>query len=683
VHRAGLLLVACLPALGVRAAEPGAPTQLTEVLSPWIVTDTRLRPETMPVRAGGLMPEQTWSGRAVGTLAEAFRDVPGAIMQESHGGFEPPRISIRGSGLQSAPSSRGVLLLLDRVPFGLADGSFNSALLDPLVADHLEVQRGLDGWRAAPATAGGALDLRLSPVAKPDASLRVEAGSYDAWRVRGAAAAVHDGLGATGGFSLAQHEGFREHNAQKRTVVFGALERAFAPDGQARFGVYHAQLRYEVPGPLTLAAAALTPDSISADVRRDLPRRTSEITRAALSAARGNEAAAVDFDAGFSHTTDELRQLQANGVTASRSDDLYLNGGYTRRFTAGATAHQLRLEGRAARGWREQRRSLNESGQVGALFARDGLAPTTTTLLAEDAFTLAPRLVATAGLARVDARRDIHDRFNVGPTTTQELSTGATLPSASVRWRFARESVAFVSYSTAAEPATFDDLIFVTGAHPALGRRSQRLATQRAATWEIGGRGRSGPLTWDAAVYHAEWHNEILRLADPRGLPRGAVNAGPTTHDGVELSARWLLIERPWRVALQSTAAWTSFTFDDDPVYGQNRLAGVPPHFGTAELTVDFPRGGFGAIGTDWSAGATRVDHAGRLQYGGQALTHVRGGWRYAPYWTIFIEVQNVFDRNTIASTAGLLDLARNPPVTAIFLPAPGRAVTLGVEWRH
>jgi iron complex outermembrane receptor protein len=161
------------------------------------------------------------------------------------------------------------------------------------------------------------------------------------------------------------------------------------------------------------------------------------------------------------------------------------------------------------------------------------------------------------------------------------------------------------------------------------------------------------------------------------------VNASPTTHDGIETSARWLLFERPVRLSLNATAAWTHFVFDGDPVYGTDRLAGNPPQLGTAELLLEAPDGAFLGAGVDWTAGATPVDHANKLAYGGQARTHVRAGWRYAPYWTFFVEVQNLFNRTTIASTAGVLDLARNPAATSIFLPAPGRSVVLGAEWKR
>ena len=136
------------------------------------------------------------------------------------------------------------------------------------------------------------------------------------------------------------------------------------------------------------------------------------------------------------------------------------------------------------------------------------------------------------------------------------------------------------------------------------------------------------------------------------------------------------------RLSLTASAVWTRFTFDRDPVYGAARLAGFPPHLGAAEILAEYPRSFFAGIGVDWTQGDTRVDHAGRLRYGGRTLAHARLGWRSAPYWTLFVDVRNAFDRASIASTAGMLDLARNPAATAIFLPAPGRAWTIGVEWQ-
>lgn len=119
-----------------------------------------LTPSRPTTPASALLTRESWAGRGITTLADALGRVPGVIMLESHGGFEPPKLSLRGSGLQSAPVSRGVALLRDGLPLGLADGSFNAAMFDPQLGGSIAVQRGLDAWRASPAALGGAFDLR-------------------------------------------------------------------------------------------------------------------------------------------------------------------------------------------------------------------------------------------------------------------------------------------------------------------------------------------------------------------------------------------------------------------------------------------------------------------------------------------------------------------------------------------
>jgi outer membrane receptor protein involved in Fe transport len=69
--------------------------------------------------------------------------------------------------------------------------------------------------------------------------------------------------------------------------------------------------------------------------------------------------------------------------------------------------------------------------------------------------------------------------------------------------------------------------------------------------------------------------------------------------------------------------------------------------------------------------------------YDGHTLGHIRIGWRPQARLLVFAAVRNVFDRRHIASTAGVLDLARNPSATSLFLPGPGRAFTFGLEWKR
>jgi iron complex outermembrane receptor protein len=267
-------------------------------------------------------------------------------------------------------------------------------------------------------------------------------------------------------------------------------------------------------------------------------------------------------------------------------------------------------------------------------------------------------------------------------STTLDLRQSAKLAAASLQWSPTTAQIVFTRLTQTAEPPTFDDLLFVSGTYPNLSRRSQVLQCQRATTFELSTRGQYGPIECDISAYRSEWRNEILRLADARGQPRGAVNAGPTLHTGIESSVRWKIYDQSQRITLSAQSVLNRFTFDDDPVFGYNRLAGVPPYSGSADLLYENPGGLFAGCGLNWTAGRTLIDHAGRMAYGGHALTNLRVGWRHSKVWSLYAEVRNIFDRRTIASTAGVLDVARNPTATSVFLPGNGRAFAVGFEWR-
>ena len=543
------------------------------------------------------------------------------------------------------------------------------------------MQRGLDAWRAAPAALGGAFDLQSAR--ETGTVLHTEAGSFGAWRARATAgAALRPDLFGSASLSFARQDGYRPFNSQERIAFDASLRQALAHGAEVALNLYHARPKYDVPGPLTLAAALAAPRSVSTDVLRDRPSRESEFWRvAATYSSHGTER---EFDAGVSlaRTDDRFQQLQANGYSLSLSDDAAARASFAQRFTTGGLRQQARVTALATRGWRDLRRFRNDSGAIGPLFGRDGLYATTASLALEDSVALTQALSLTLAAAHVSARRDIVDRL-APAHTSQPLGFATTVPQASLRWSASHDFALFAGVSRAVEPPTFDDLLFVSCTYPNLSRRSQILRAQRATTWEIGARGQRAALAWDVTVYRAAWTDEILRLADAKGAALGAVNASPTRHEGIEASARWRLVDGPHRLTLNTSLVWTHFTFTGDPVFGRNRLAGVPPFLGSAELLFEVPRGFFGALGTDRTDGRIPVDHGGRMTYDGRTLFHARAGWRVGEAWSVFLDARNLLDRRYVVSTAGVLDLVRNPAATAIFLPGIGRSVTCGFEWRH
>jgi len=667
-----------------RAGEPAEEAPV--VLPPWVITEVTARPLQTPrsdwfaatLGPTAVIRADAWSGRSVATLAEALRLTPGVMLQESFGGFEPPRLSIRGSGLESAPTSRGVALLVDGMPLARADGSFHAGLFDPRLFPRLEVFRGTLHMALTPAALGGVLHAasRVEP-GERGTTVRAEAGAFGARR----AALAYAGPGVWAALARTEANGWREHSAQERTALDAAWTLPVARRLTIEFSVYAAAADYEVPGPLTLSDALSRPRAVTAAVWRDLPRRRSDVVRPAVQLQHTDAAGGVVLGLGGQRLHDDFYQLQANGETDAVSTDLTTHATWTRRVTAGAQEHRLLVRATYSAGTNRIDRYLNDRSLRGARFAAYDARAATAALSVEDLVWVSPAVAVGAGASVLRAGRDLVDRAP-NPSMARRLRYSDMSPRAGVTWR-ASDAVSWqAAVSRGVEPPTFDDLVAVAGTYPNVSVGSRELRAQRATTVEAGGRGRAGRWSWSVTTYHAVWSDEILRLADAAGLPRGAVNAGRTHHDGVESEVRWATSSGAQRWTVAAVSNLGRFRFDRDPVYGNHRIAGAPPHTGGVEAGYAYAGGGFAAVETIWAAGRTPVDHAGLLGYGGQGVVNGRIGWRWDRRFTVFLSGSNLLDRIYPASTAGVLDRARTPATTTIFLPAVGRGFSLGLEWK-
>jgi iron complex outermembrane receptor protein len=117
----------------------------TPLLSP---SATRLR-QQLERTPGGVNLVAPQEKVRLNTLQDAIGGEPGIVVQEFFGGQDQPRLNIRGSGIQSNPVNRGVLLLQDGLPLNEADGSFVISTLEPRNSALVSVRRGANAQSAA------------------------------------------------------------------------------------------------------------------------------------------------------------------------------------------------------------------------------------------------------------------------------------------------------------------------------------------------------------------------------------------------------------------------------------------------------------------------------------------------------------------------------------------------------
>ena len=177
-------------------------------------------------------------------------------------------------------------------------------------------------------------------------------------------------------------------------------------------------------------------------------------------------------------------------------------------------------------------------------------------------------------------------------------------------------------------------------------------------------------------TYYSWVENELLSLRDATGASLGAINADETTHFGVELGLTAGLADR-----LVGRLAYTyqDFRFNDDPVRGNNRLAGAPRHIINATLSYQLTEDWLLSASLKWVPDRTPVDNMNTLWADPYEVVDLRTEYRINENVSVYGEITNLFDE-TYASSTLIVDQARADQTA--FLPGDGRGFYLGVKSR-
>lgn len=686
--RMRLVIVGLAALVGVRLAAQDAATDLDESLSlsPLVV---KARRDRAADEVGGIealatdAPLEPTSER----IADLFQRVPGLITQDSFGGFDPPRLAVRGSGIQSAPTSRGLMIFFNGMPLNFADGSFNLTLLESAWMESADLIRGPAA--GVPALGGSLVLDSAADLFVPGWSARAAYGSDETAALSASGAGKTGELALHGRAAYSSTEGWRPHSNQERECVFAAVRRALGADVDLTIQVLGSRPWYEVPGPLTKEVALTNPEAPVPAVMRDLPSRETDYIQFSARATKRWTDSRVSLTLGGVGFHDEFRQLAANGISVTDAGEAYLGFSAEKDWGAAKVWNLLdqrtRVNFLLQSGWWDASRYRNDHGNKGALIGVEDLQPLTLTTAVEHRVALAADQHLEFGGSVLTAKRGINDRFAPGPGVVPvDLGFSGSRFAPRVAWSWSPLAAATVvlSWARSYEPPTYNDLLYTASTPKGIVLRSAPLDWQRADSYEISAHGRYERFSWSGAIYHALWRDEFLRLANADGSSRGTVNADRTIHNGFESAVEWeLLRDADTALSFWSTYNYSNARFDDDPVYGDRKIAGVPPHIGAVGLRAEAFGGWFVVPGVQWRAGETYADHANTAGYGGCGLWSVEIGRRKPGHWSMSIAVQNIFDTGTIASTAGVLDRAPAPRNTAIYLPAPERSVACRLEY--
>ncbi|BEP94507.1 TonB-dependent receptor [Acidovorax sp. A79] len=662
--------------------------------------------DTSPVRAsvaaerqrlarvpGGTHLVEPQKETRLATLRDALDYQPGIVIQDFFGGTDQPRLSIRGSGIQSNPVNRGVLLLQDGLPLNEADGSFIIGLVEPRNAALVSVRRGANTLSPGATTLGGELDFQSLTGVDGRGQVRAEAGSFGRQGLQAAVGTRGEQWDARLSVSGDRFDGYRRHSASQRDAVHANI--GFLGDGGFENRTYFSwtDLAFQIPTVIPKDRIASNPRGVMGDgatpqdqllnvYKRD-PRREATQWRLANRSRWGSEA---------------LRQEV--GVYWQDTEDLFNNQTHYTVSGTRTTGAQWQASGRPAGeagplGWRTalawsrssmERDLFATSPANGTRLQRFGaydLTANNLQALAGADWRVAPQWTLVGHLQWSRQSRDAASR-TAGAGLDQQW-TFAT-PKVGVNWNLTPATRWWANLSRSHEAPTFWEILGATVAPNSPATASSeliRLSMQRATTTEMGGQGRwgdgTGAVQWTAAVYRSQVAGELISTTDANGIKVGTYNyAGGTRHQGVEagLSGSWPLATG----ALDWRGSWTysDLRFKGGE-YAGKRIAGVPRHLLNAEVLW---RVGDWRLGPNlrWMPTSTPTDHANTAgaEQDAYALLGVKLEWRNGP-WTAYLQAENVTDRRYASSYA-----VRNRATAAQpgYLPGLGRSVAAGMSYQ-
>lgn len=618
-----------------------------------------------------VIPDTAFKNTPVQHIKDILGYVPGVITQTRMG--DDARVSIRGSGLSRAYGARGIAVYLDGIPMNTSDGLVDFFEIDPSAYRYVEVYKGANALRYGANALGGAINL-VTPTGR-DASLfdgRIDVGSFGYVKGQASTGGVSGALDYFATVSAQRIDGYRDHsdgNALRGNLNIGYR---IAPNVETRFYVTGASTNQRIPGEMSRDDALNSPRSANPEwVRQDQQRNVDSIRIANKTTVR-LEQTVVEFGAFYNwrHVDHPIYQyldytVDDYGGFVRAVDDRSL-GGVRNRLIVGANIHN---------GTNDTEQFINLAGAVkGDLASSMVDRSENISLYAENSLFVRPNLALIAGVQYLHASRDRRDRFLSNGDQSGRKSYNLWSPRFGILWNARPDVQIFANISRSAEVPSYDANIF-----PA----NLDMKAQRATTYEIGTRGRSGGIGWDISLYRSEIRNELQCLTTAPWALCSTINADRTVHQGIEagLDATLPVSAFTQGDSLALTAAYTysDFFFDDDAIYGNNRIPGVPKHYLRAEMLYKHPSGLYAGPNVEWAPSHYFADNTNSLTVDPYTLLNFKAGFDADKRWSVYIEARNLTDKCYIATVA-IAGVANTE--SEIFNPGIGRAVYGGLRFK-
>lgn len=646
------------------------------------IEETRRLMRNIPGAVALLEPARIRQSRQA-TFGDVLRLTPGVFVQPRFGAADEAQFSIRGSGLRNNFHLRGVNILMNGMPYRLADGFTDFETLELLNMESIEVYKGANALRYGGSTLGGAVNFnsKTGYTASP-IELFAQAGSYGFTKAQIASGDVLGDFNYYASYARTDVKGFREYSGQQRDRVNVHAGYSISDAVNVRAFYWFANVFEDLPGALTSAQVAADgraahPNNLANQYGRDYKlHHVGGQLRAEVA-----EGARIDIAPYFQYR-DIVHPIFR--VLDQVSKDVGAEARYQERRDLLGHRNSFTLGVQWAWGVNDNKQYQNLGGTSGALAKDQDDFAGTLAVYAEEVLDVTDRFKAVVGARWARDVRRLEDFFPSDGDQTDERHYEAFQPKFGVLYEV--PSVAgqlFANASRMYEPPLLLEINSLT--LPGF----VDLSAQRAWQFEVGSRGRSGGFQWDLALYDLEIDDEIINInvqpfpGAPFTVPTYR-NASATRHYGLEAALAYELPGSVFlslgvqdRIGARLAYTWGRFEYVTDTNYAGNRLPGVPEHYVQAELEYSHPSGLALRPTFEWAPGTYFVDSANTVENDGWFVLGARLDWALPRFnGSFFLEARNL--TNEQYSPAVAVDDAAG----RFFYPADGRSFYTGFRWQ-
>ncbi|WP_185973525.1 TonB-dependent receptor family protein [Ferrovibrio terrae] len=558
-------------------------------------------PEVVRTHAGGrgVVRQEQFEQSGASTVTEAIRAIPGVQAPPNNGtGSADSALNIGIRGMTSRLSA-GTTLLLDGVPmsvapYGQPETSLAGVSLGMLQA--IDVVKGGGSVRYGPNISGGVVnfvtkDIPTTPYGgeislRGDSTLSGSDGRMNGKTDLLFGGSLENGTGLAVLYSGNHGEGFRENHRQDIDDFMLKGRFALTENSRLEARIHHYYADVNLPGPLNLAAYRADPYQSTHSRERFLGERDEYVVKY-VNEFNGDyrlETTAFHTNAmrEFTLASNSNTAVVGGGsdATANRLERLprnYSVYGFEPRFTAlaetGSVKHAMSVGYRymtESTDERQMRRTFAAGGNpFGApeVMIRSSTGSTEAHAVYVDDAVKIGTVTVTPGLRFEKVEVD-RTNMNGGFRDTEEYNE--PLPSLRLGWEATREWFGYANYSTSFNPVTHLALGATTAAETSL-------EPERAKTYELGARYRTGGLSLEAGVFWIDFDNQIESVGGVN------INTGATRHRGIETAAEYdlgMINPAMKGLSLYGTYAWTKATREQG-VNSGNHVQLYSPHVAT------------------------------------------------------------------------------------------------------